>query len=169
MFHQFQRLYFIFVYLMARPHLFILCQPYVLMMENCYAVKSAHCPLGIMNRHQEFNGVQRHDNTSFLHMWLLSHDNKPCNIRAVCFGHIFWRKAQSKADMHQNGVYHNIPTDDNFASFLLYLIISDQCVSWILSTSFCPMTWFWLYILTCLHASLSLVFLYRCVNGGYIA
>ncbi len=40
----------------------------------------SHSPLGIPNRHQECKGMQKHDQ-HFLHMGLISHDNKLHNIR----------------------------------------------------------------------------------------
>ncbi len=47
--------------------------------EKCQGVKKSHSSLGILNRHQECKGMQRHDQ-HFLHMGLLSHDNKPHSI-----------------------------------------------------------------------------------------
>ncbi len=70
---------------MIGPELSI-CKPtlstdhFIFMEEMFRAVKKSYSPLGVPNRHQECKGMQRHDQY-FLHMELLSYDNKPHNIR----------------------------------------------------------------------------------------
>ncbi len=44
--------------------------------EKHQGVKKSHSPQGVPNRHQDCKSVQRNDQ-HFLHMGLLSHNNKP--------------------------------------------------------------------------------------------
>ncbi len=48
--------------------------------EKLWGVKKSYSPLNVPNHHQECKGIQRYDQ-HFLHMGLLSHNNKPHNIR----------------------------------------------------------------------------------------